>query len=200
MKRLMVNDLENLKMRSGYDRVHTCDAQGGKRKNPYMAVACGSGVKKFDKAGRSWRGPRRPTAIESAQDYCDYINGNPIAASVKLNRAGHVCVRPRNKTPQVKSIKTRKPRVKKAYRGYVYLISDGTALKLGKTTTHPTQRIGSLQTGNPRLLTLLAYLEVDDVHAVELSLHQKFISLNLLGEWFKDDQTILDEFCYEVTL
>ena len=200
MKRLTFSDIENPKIASGYNHVHTCDPQGGRRKNPYMAIACVPGEQKLDKSsGRTWRGPRRATAIESAQDYCDHVNGNPVAAFVKLNRAGHVCIFPRNKTPQVKTSKTRKPRVRKAYKGYVYLISDGTALKLGKTTTHPTQRIGSLQTGNPRLLTLLAYIEVEDVHAVELALHQKFISFNLLGEWFTDDQTILDEFCYEAS-
>lgn len=189
-------DIVNPKRVSGYDHVH--DTHKGDRPKPYMAVAC-DGEKKLDNHGRSWRGPCRATPIEAAQDYCDHINGNPLSASVKLNRAGHVVIRPKNATPQVKPIKAKKTRTKKALPGYVYLISDGTALKVGKTTTHPTQRIGSLQTGNPRLLSLLAFFEVSDVNIVELTLHKKFISLNVLGEWFTHDQMILDEFGYEVS-
>ncbi len=78
--------------------------------------------------------------------------------------------------------------------GYVYLISDGTAYKIGQSALHPQTRLKGLQTGNPRLLTLVNYREVSDRHAEEARLHVKFIKHNLLGEWFKPSTDIYREF------
>jgi hypothetical protein len=78
--------------------------------------------------------------------------------------------------------------------GYVYCISDGTAMKLGMSIGHPQNRLKSLQTGNPRLLTLLAFKQVPDRMTAEMELHVKYKETNLLGEWFAYDEAILKEF------
>lgn len=69
---LTPKDIENSDRKSGYRQVTYLKADkdsrwhgGGK---PYKAYA-GRGRK------GDWKGPRRATAEEAAQDYCDYVNG-----------------------------------------------------------------------------------------------------------------------------
>ena len=75
--------------------------------------------------------------------------------------------------------------------GYVYLISDGTAVKVGYSTK-PEARVNELQTGNPRDLILLAKKEGDE--SVEAMLHTRFIDDNLILEWFRPSTPLLQWF------
>lgn len=70
----------------------------------------------------------------------------------------------------------------------VYAISDGSAIKIGKTDGHPIQRLRSLQTGNPRPLRLLAYTQ-----GQERLLHTYFSQEAIHGEWFKPSLRLLQE-------
>ncbi len=72
---------------------------------------------------------------------------------------------------------------------YVYAISDGYAIKLGKSDSHPITRLKTLQTGNPRTLTLIAYTTT----ITERKLHRKPGLKRLRGEWFIANITLLQE-------
>ena len=72
--------------------------------------------------------------------------------------------------------------------GCVYVISDGTLAKIGKTTTDPQRRLGALQTGNPRKLELLHQFECGNPDRLERYLHNLFASKRERGEWFRLNQ------------
>lgn len=180
--------LFNPDRQSGYDHVHFSAPAGGGVPKPFQAIVYGGSGATMDKAGRRWRGPRRATAKESAQDYCNYINGSNQAPRAKLIRAGHIRV---GRIPT--SVSVHIPR-NLPINGYVYCITDGTAVKIGKSTNHPSNRLAELQTGNPRLLSLVAYVEADNVTIEEIRMHQKFAHLNVLGEWFEVHPEIIMEF------
>lgn len=61
-----------------------------------------------------------------------------------------------------------------------YCLYDGGALKVGTTDKHPQVRLKELQTGNPRVLRLLAYTS----HVTESMAHAALGSCHLRGEWF----------------
>jgi len=72
---------------------------------------------------------------------------------------------------------------------YTYIISDGTAIKIGKIDTKlysvsycMKSRLKSLQTGNPRKLRILGGFRSD----IETSLHRRFKDFRLHGEWFEN--------------
>jgi len=69
----------------------------------------------------------------------------------------------------------------------VYIHSDGTAIKIGKTATAERQRRRSHQTGNPRDIVLLAWIP----GANERTLHKRFAHLNIRGEWFRMDSELM---------
>lgn len=186
------SDIENRARQTGYNHVQYSGVRNGSTKKPYQAIAYGG---KLDRAGRSWKGPRRATALESAQDYCDHVNGGHVVTTVHLARAGHTAVVNPDRVVVKRAPQNRPLR---SGAGHVYCISDGTALKIGMTTDHPSNRIASLQTGNPRLLTVLASVEVDDAIAAERILHEHFMEYNLLGEWFQPHPSIFVAFGLEV--
>jgi hypothetical protein len=70
---------------------------------------------------------------------------------------------------------------------YVYFISDGTAIKIGKSD-NPNKRMNSLQIGNPRELSLLGTTPL----ITEEEVHILFKDLKIRGEWFENHQLILD--------
>ena len=65
-----------------------------------------------------------------------------------------------------------------------YIISDGTAIKIGKTNTSFSlrKRLIRLQTGNPRTLRLIGGFNKD----IETNLHREFKAFRLYGEWFEN--------------
>jgi hypothetical protein len=73
--------------------------------------------------------------------------------------------------------------------GYVYFIRDGGKItKVGRTKLKPEKRLRQLQTGNPRKLELIAWIEVADDVVVERDLHKKWAdrrSPHGGSEWFK---------------
>lgn len=62
----------------------------------------------------------------------------------------------------------------------VYALTDGSSVKIGKSTGHPIRRLKSLSTGNPRPLRLLAYTAGTTESAVHKQLHR----YRTRGEWF----------------
>jgi hypothetical protein len=72
-KQLTPKGIENPARLSGYDCVEAINLDSGHGGgNPYRARA-GTNSPPYQR----WIGPRRSTALEAAQDYCDYANGNP---------------------------------------------------------------------------------------------------------------------------
>jgi hypothetical protein len=71
--------------------------------------------------------------------------------------------------------------------GVVYFITDGSGfVKIGCTCTSTEQRLGSMQTSNPRRLLLLAIIRSDDMFSLERSIHDEFREMrHSIGEWFE---------------
>lgn len=70
-------------------------------------------------------------------------------------------------------------------RSWVYFIQEGTdgPIKIGFTASNPRARMLALQTGNAKLLRLVAATcgtQQDEQH-----LHERFASLRMQGEWFR---------------
>ena len=68
--------------------------------------------------------------------------------------------------------------------GYVYFVTDGSFVKIGKTKSSLQQRIDALQTGNPNKLVVLQALRVRNPDFCELHIHELFNEHRIGGEWF----------------
>lgn len=211
---LKPSDLKNTARKSGFNYVgDNRQSAGGKA---FQADVYGG---KRDKAGRKWKGPRRATAEEAAQDYCDYINGGHAVPVARLNSAGHSAPARQKLDDGLNQLerdtlaklqaKQRKgiDAVRNDDKGYVYLIGEVSspnntrssflngkfispfAVKIGYSDESPERRIKQLQTGNPRKLVLLG--SIRGTLADEATLHQRFISRNVLQEWFKPSGELL---------
>lgn len=84
-------------------------------------------------------------------------------------------------------------------KGYVYLIkeADGDFYKIGHTTKNPETRLKELQTGNPRLLKLIATYQTDNYKHLERLLHETYKKNHYSGEWFIMSLEIEDQFLIE---
>lgn len=73
---------------------------------------------------------------------------------------------------------------------YTYFVQSesGGPIKIGYTRQDPSQRLANLQTGSPTILKIVGLIEGN----VESSLHVKFASDRIHGEWFNPSQKILD--------
>ncbi len=70
--------------------------------------------------------------------------------------------------------------------GYLYIIHciGFPYYKIGITTGKPQSRLRSLRPGLPFELDLVYAVKVNNVHAEEALLHQKYAGNNVRGEWF----------------
>lgn len=64
----------------------------------------------------------------------------------------------------------------------VYFISDGEFVKIGYSA-NPDGRLGEIQTGSPKLLTLIATMPGDT--ELEQAFHYRFAEYRTVGEWFQ---------------
>lgn len=189
-------DLVSATMESGYR--HVSVSHSGSRVRPYSSRHNIGSWANPNKP--SWRSPRRATALEAAQDYCDWFNGSGVAAKLQpaLKQVNHPKRKKRERTEEVKAALAilRDERAKrKDDPGSVYCIAakgDPYAVKVG-FSTDANARPGELQIGNPRELRLLATIE-DCTKADEERLHAKHIDANILGEWFRPTRELLKEF------
>jgi hypothetical protein len=193
-------DLRNPKRKSGYDHVGVI--HGGARTKPYQAQ---SGTGNGHGKGAGWRGPFRRTALEAAQDYCNYINGSSAAtpATPALKRAGHAKAKrkPITKAQQVALDILRDARAKPRTMGWVYLVIEDpewvlslrSVGKIGWTSKSPPEaRLNDYQAGNPRKLVMVG--SIKGTKKREANLHAKYIRDNVLGEWFRLSDALLAEF------
>jgi len=74
---------------------------------------------------------------------------------------------------------------KKSTNEFVYFLSAGPFVKIGKATGSPDARIRDLQTGCPYPIRLVAH--VCGGLREEQTLHQRFASLRTHGEWFRHE-------------
>jgi len=66
---------------------------------------------------------------------------------------------------------------------FVYFVSDGDAIKIGKAN-NPRSRLGGLQTSHYKPLRILGLMPGDET--LERHLHGKFRKHHIRGEWFRD--------------
>jgi hypothetical protein len=184
---LTPGDIFNAARYSGFDHVLLCEGP-----KPYIARAYGG---KLDKAGRSWQGPRRATAEEAAQDYCDHINGGGATPAKQLRSAGHngkrVALRRDEELEAALGLIRDRRAEQQGKQGYVYCITDGEFVKIGYSV-NPQARVAELQTGNARPLRLVWYFAgtLQD----EADMHQRHIENNVLAEWFRPSVNIALDF------
>lgn len=197
---LTPSDIRNPARQSGFDHVKRSEDPAHPVPKPFQAILYGG---KMDRAGTAWRGPRRALSVDSAQDYCDYINNGRrnLHRARKLKSAGHKGPqRPKlSADPEVAAALgvLRDARAqRRGVQGYVYLIIEvlpGGGLHYGKIgySTNPPKRVAELQTGNPRPLRL--HLSKPGTEADEAALHQKYLGNNVLQEWFYVTKELLLE-------
>lgn len=77
--------------------------------------------------------------------------------------------------------------------GYIYCISDGEYVKIGRSH-NPYQRLGILQPGNPRRLTLIGVIRTRDQVKKEKELHNKYRKQHVFGEWYEPTDRMLEAF------
>ena len=68
----------------------------------------------------------------------------------------------------------------------VYVVTDGTACKIGITNNGNT-RLTTLQNGNPRRLTMHVFVRTSsmtEARRVEIAAHKALAAVHLHGEWF----------------
>ena len=75
------------------------------------------------------------------------------------------------------------PRPRHARAGYIYLMFDGVAYKIGKTT-NIEQRQRQAQIYSPNEVTIVHAFWVSDMHRVETSIHEILADQHIRGEWF----------------
>lgn len=68
-------------------------------------------------------------------------------------------------------------------KGFVYIITDGEAVKIGKTKDMK-YRMSSMQTCNPRELFVLQVIRTNSMEKIEQSLHWWYRKYLIRGEWF----------------
>jgi len=73
--------------------------------------------------------------------------------------------------------------------GFVYFIYDKSNIKIG-FTKNIKKRIKELQTSNSNKLVLLGYF-IGDMNK-EQELHNQFKNYQILNEWFRPDQKLID--------
>lgn len=207
-KPLIIEDIRNPQRQSGFDYVKFTLPQHNTTK-PYNARTrrvprIGVDAAKTKTESDRWWGPRRATAEEAAQDYCDYVNGNRISAPTSLATVDKTA-RP-NGTKRVLSERERRLRSElraelrrnppqRLHEPVCYLVgvkNDRTAVKIGYADYNVYSRLDSLQTGNPRELRLLGTLPGGI--ETEKRLHAKYIHHNVLQEWFRPSSALLGEF------
>lgn len=188
---LTPKDIANPKRKSGYDHVQSMVGHPRPAKKNFQAQIGGGWS--AEARARRWFGPSRLTALEAAQDYCDYVNSGNAPAPTRLKSPGHK--RPQDPRRRVPSditaargmIRDWEAQQRKNVQGYVYLIVEvnrGGGLTYGKVgySTNPEKRVAELQTANPRPLALL--YKMKGTEADEKRLHAKYRSINVLQEWF----------------
>lgn len=65
----------------------------------------------------------------------------------------------------------------------VYFITDGQYVKIGQTD-NIEKRMKSLQTGNPKKLSLIHVIPTDEPNLIEWGLHKRYEKQRVRGEWF----------------
>ena len=194
---LTIEDIRDAARPSGF--LHVVKRGDGAR-SPYVANVYGG---KLDKSGRLWQGPRRRTAEEAAQDYCDYVNGNGVSHVNQLRSAGHSGKREAADKPaeilHAEGLMRDWRAQQEGRQGYVYCIAEAEGVsplvKIGYST-NPEARVAELQTGNGRHLFLLGYFAgtMED----ERKLHMKFLADNTVQEWFRPSDELLSEFGFDM--
>lgn len=204
---LTIEDLKNPKLISGFHHVYNnkIGPAGGGGRGGYQGR---SGAKARGTLATDWYGPMRKTAEEAAQDYCDYMNGRAATPAPSLKRADKA---PRPTAPRrvvserekaaaaiVAEEKAKNPR-EKLHDPVCYLIGaqepyigGDHAVKIGHANDNVFTRLDDLQTGNHRLLVLLATLPGGE--ETEDKLHVKHAECNILNEWFRPSKAVLAEF------
>jgi hypothetical protein len=81
--------------------------------------------------------------------------------------------------------------------GYVYIIGDNNAQKIGHTFGTPQNRLRTIQTCCPKKLGIILAFSSENPVETELNLHKRFSDKRLIGEWFSLSENELDDLISE---
>lgn len=82
--------------------------------------------------------------------------------------------------------------------GIVYFIKEENGyIKIGHTNGDVYNRLKQLQTANPRKLSVVRILEIENSQALERSFHEIFKDERICGEWFDISESDVDE-CFSI--
>lgn len=209
-REVTIEDIRNEQNVSGFSHVykacfepkdnHTGHASGQTR--PFQATL----FRDKEKGSRLY-GPRRATAEEAAQDYCDYINGAELPQRPQLKRPA------RKNLPKPKPLvddlgkairehfKANEQKRQGEREWWIYCChATGTdKCKVGYTSDLK-KRLGQLQSGCWKELKFVGVYKLpegtteDEAKVEEARLHAKYIKQNVLNEWFHLTPQLLDEF------
>lgn len=198
---LTIENIQNNKRKSGFNHVNEDDGV-----HPFKARHSAGGAKRTHPASKGgsevvWVGPRRDTAEAAAQDYCDYVNGKDVTPNPQLKRVERASSTTKvsiKVTDEERELRARLRELEKARLvgrpEYTYLIAEKGSdygVKVG-WSVDPEDRPRQFQTGNPRELVVLGY--IDGGKPTESALHQKYIGDNILLEWFRPSRELFEEF------
>lgn len=74
--------------------------------------------------------------------------------------------------------------------GFVYLIHDAAGLYKVGYSANPEARVLAMQSGNPRTLTLISKVAVDNRVEAERILHERLKNFHVIREWYSLDLTV----------
>lgn len=92
--------------------------------------------------------------------------------------------------PSDQAPRDRERATKAAQKEFVYFLTAGPFIKIGKTSGDPSARIRDLQTGCPYRIELAAFLPGGLEQ--EFSLHRRFAHLRTSGEWFRKEGALAE--------
>lgn len=79
--------------------------------------------------------------------------------------------------------------------GYIYLLrAENNSYKIG-TSIQPKRRLKQIRRSIPMGITVVHYFYVRDAYEVERTLHLKYASARICGEWFALSEEQVKEFC-----
>lgn len=68
-------------------------------------------------------------------------------------------------------------------KGFVYFMTDGNLVKIGRTKNNPIERLKALKVGNANI-SMIGHVPTQNAELLEKTLHEELSKFHVSGEWF----------------